>query len=51
MDQCCVCGSEVDRYNPPAQENYQGQVYNFCCEECKARFDANPTAFANRKAA
>lgn len=51
VDRCCVCGSDVDRFNPPAQENYQGQTYNFCCQECKEKFDSNPSAYARSQAA
>jgi YHS domain-containing protein len=42
---------EVDRFNPPAQENYQGQIYVFCCQECKEKFDANPRAYSKSQAA
>lgn len=51
MDHCCVCGEKVDRFNPPAQEVYQGQLYNFCCDECKKQFDENPEEFAIAQAA
>ena len=51
MDQCVVCGMDVDPNNPPAQENFKGQNYNFCSEECKQKFDENPQVYANRAAA
>jgi YHS domain-containing protein len=50
MDKCPVCGMEVDRNNPAATSNYNGQYYNFCCEECKEKFDQNPQTYAKKAA-
>ena len=50
-DSCCVCGAEIDANNPPETCEYQGQEYCCCCPECKAEFDGNPQAYAQRQAA
>lgn len=46
MTECPVCGMEVDTNNPPATSEYNGTTYNFCCEECRQKFDQNPEMFA-----
>jgi YHS domain-containing protein len=28
--------------------NYQGKEVAFCCTKCKAKFDANPAAYASK---
>lgn len=45
METDVVCGMEVDPANAPASSHYNGTTYYFCCKECKAKFDADPTQF------
>ena len=40
-----VCGMELDPGQVEAQSSYKGQKYNFCSEECKRLFDANPEQY------
>ena len=37
-----VCKMEVNPQSAAAQSEWGGQVFYFCSEECKARFDADP---------
>ncbi len=41
-----VCGMELDPGQIEAQSSYQGQEYDFCSEECRRLFDANPAVYA-----
>jgi YHS domain-containing protein len=45
MDRCPVCGARVDPLNPPFTSSFDGETYNFCCEECKEEFDLNPEQY------
>lgn len=40
-----VCGMEVDERTPPAKAEHKGQVYYFCCDACKKKFEENPEAY------
>jgi YHS domain-containing protein len=51
MDTCAVCGTPVDPYDPPATSQYNGEDYNFCCEECQQKFEQDPQLYANKIAA
>jgi YHS domain-containing protein len=37
-----VCGTKVDSGSAAAQTTYEGQVYFFCSEECRRRFEHHP---------
>ncbi|HEY5611796.1 MAG TPA: heavy metal translocating P-type ATPase, partial [Thermoanaerobaculia bacterium] len=37
-----VCGMRVDPATAKASSTHDGQTYFFCCEHCKAKFDADP---------
>ncbi len=37
-----VCGMEIDRKNSHVMSVYQGKLYYFCSEGCKAKFDRDP---------
>jgi P-type Cu+ transporter len=50
MDNCDVCGAQIDGANPPAESQYNGQTYCFCCDSCKQKFDANPQMYATQAA-
>jgi len=43
---CPVCGMTVDQDNPGATAIQDGQTFNFCSEECRDAFLANPGAYA-----
>ena len=37
-----VCGMEVDEKLSPVTSEVSGDVFYFCCPNCKARFDKDP---------
>lgn len=44
-----VCSSDLDQLESTQRgltSDYMGRVYYFCSEECKARFDRDPSQFA-----
>lgn len=41
-----VCGMTVEPASAAGSSTYQGRTYYFCSTGCKAKFDANPTAYA-----
>jgi uncharacterized membrane protein YraQ (UPF0718 family)/YHS domain-containing protein len=41
-----VCGMTVDRFKTPHRSVFAGRTFFFCGAGCKARFDADPEAFA-----
>jgi Cu+-exporting ATPase len=43
-----VCRMEIDPRKAAARSTYEGRTYYFCCPGCKARFDAEPAAYAGR---
>ena len=49
MERDVVCGMEVDPAKAAAASQYNGRTYYFCSASCKAKFDANPSQFANAK--
>jgi YHS domain-containing protein len=40
-----VCGMMVDPANAAGESTYGNTTYYFCSENCRQRFEANPTAF------
>ncbi|MFZ4765992.1 MAG: YHS domain-containing protein [Roseimicrobium sp.] len=42
----CPVGSRPIRTD--ITSNYQGKVVAFCCNKCKAKFDANPAQFGSK---
>lgn len=42
-----VCGMDVDR-NRAVTAEHEGETYQFCSQSCKAEFEANPQAYAQR---
>ena len=42
---CPVSGKPID---PAATSEYQGNLVAFCCNDCKAKFDADPAKFADK---
>lgn len=57
MVECQVCGTDIDEANPqpdegyggeeylPAQAEYEGEIYQFCCSDHKDKFQATPDQF------
>lgn len=41
-----ICGMMVDPVGAEHKSEYQGKSFYFCCEGCKAKFDAAPAAHA-----
>jgi YHS domain-containing protein len=57
MATCPVCDRDVEAQNPsetdygdrefaPAQAEYEGETYGFCSEDCKRRFESDPSEYA-----
>ena len=40
-----VCGMQVDDKKAPATSSYNGQRYVFCGQDCKDKFDQNPSRY------
>jgi Cu+-exporting ATPase len=40
-----VCGMMVDDQNASARSDYQGKTYYFCSQDCRKKFDANPSKY------
>lgn len=45
-----VCGMTVDATPGALQAEHDGETYYFCCAGCRARFLADPAAYAEREA-
>lgn len=44
---CPVSGEKIGDMGKPAQYEYKGKVYNFCCEGCVETFKENPEKYVN----
>ena len=49
MEQCPVCGMDVDPKNAPAKATYEGKAYYFCSKECAEQFNDNPQRYVAQK--
>lgn len=49
MNTDVVCGMKVTAQDAAGKSDYQGKTYYFCSSECKQKFDANPTQFAQKQ--
>lgn len=45
-----VCGMEVDPATAEDQAVHEGKTYHFCCDGCRALFEADPAKYAARPA-
>lgn len=57
MTTCVTCGNEIEGSEPtpdegygeesyaPAQAEYEGELYRFCCSEHKEEFEADPERY------
>jgi Cu+-exporting ATPase len=48
---CPVCRMRIDQETAAAKENYKGQTYYFCSQECADTFKANPEKYARQSSA
>ena len=46
-----VCGMHVEPEEAAAKQEYHGQTYYFCCQDCKRMFDRDPTIYVNQETA
>jgi len=46
-----VCGMEVGEHNRKYVKDFEGTKYHFCSQECKDKFESNPSAFARERVA
>jgi P-type Cu+ transporter len=37
-----VCGMQVDEANAAGESTYRDQVFYFCSQQCKQKFEENP---------
>lgn len=44
-----VCGMTVNTATAPAQAEYEGETYYFCCQGCARRFNADPERYRHLK--
>ncbi len=42
-----VCGMEIEPTEAAGSSSYEGQTYYFCSNECKQKFDSNPSEYAD----
>ncbi len=40
-----VCGMEVDIQTATEKAQYQGRIYYFCSEDCRASFESDPERY------
>ena len=41
-----VCGMQVEEQKAAGQSEYGGEIYHFCSQGCKSKFDQNPEQYA-----
>lgn len=41
-----VCGMDVDETSAAGRSEYNGAVFHFCSNRCKAEFDKSPAKYA-----
>jgi YHS domain-containing protein len=46
-----VCGMNVDPQDAAGESEYQGQIFYFCCKDCKRMFDEDPTNYVSEQTA
>jgi Cu+-exporting ATPase len=44
-----VCDMDITPQTAKAQTEYAGDVYYFCSEECKTKFEADPEKYVSRE--
>jgi xanthine dehydrogenase accessory factor len=43
-----VCGMEVDERTSNQKSDLEGNIFYFCCPNCKSRFDKTPSKFMTK---
>ena len=43
-----VCGMDVDEKTAPAKTEFADDMYYFCSEQCKRKFEADPERYVSR---
>jgi len=43
-----VCKMTIDEKKAAGKSDYNGKTYYFCAPGCKAKFDANPSAYVKQ---
>lgn len=43
-----VCKMTIDEKKAAGKSEYKGKTYYFCAPGCKAKFDANPSAYVKQ---
>ena len=49
MEKCPICGADVNRQNAPAQCDFHGRTYYFCCDDCKRQFRSDPESYVRSR--
>lgn len=44
-----VCGVEFEEQEARVTAEYEGQIYYFCCKDCRDEFLRQPEAYAPRQ--
>ena len=42
-----VCGMAVDEEQAAGKSGYKGEMYYFCSQDCKTKFDSSPAEYAD----
>jgi YHS domain-containing protein len=48
MEKDLICGMAVNEKTAKHKSDYKGKTYYFCSQFCKAKFDKDPSKFANK---
>ncbi len=43
-----VCGMEINMENAEERSEYQGEIFYFCSDQCRNKFDEDPGRFIGR---
>lgn len=43
-----VCGMQVNESHAKGRSDYKGQIFHFCSEHCKQKFDQSPERYMNK---
>ena len=46
-----VCGMELNEENAVERSEHMGQIYYFCSDQCRNKFDENPSQYAGEASA
>ncbi len=43
-----VCGMELNQENTAERSEYAGKTFYFCSDQCRNKFDQNPSEYVSR---